>query len=62
MVAAEHDAARVKDGRLRQSLVHWCYKDHWQNVEQFARVAKDLVCHSVELIDPQHWPVSVCTV
>lgn len=56
-VAAEYDAARVKDGRLRQSLVHWCYKDHWQDVEQFAGVAKDLGCHSVELIDPQHWPV-----
>ena len=54
---AEFDAAKVRDGRLRQSLVHWCYKDHWPDVEQFCRNAKDLGCHSVELIPPEHWPV-----
>jgi hydroxypyruvate isomerase len=54
---AAFDAAKVRDGRLRQSLVHWCYKDHWPDVEQFARNAKDLGCHSVELIPPEHWPV-----
>ena len=52
-----HDPARVRDGRLRQSLVHWCYRDAWPDVDQLARVAKDLGCHSVELIGPEHWPV-----
>ena len=41
-------------GRVRQSLIYWCYEKYW-NVEQMARVARDLGCHSVELVDPQHW-------
>src|SRR5918998_1177123 len=51
------DPARVRDGRLKQSLVHWCYREAWPDVEQFAKAAKDLGCHSVELIGPEHWPV-----
>ena len=54
---AAFDAAAVRGGRLRQSLVHWCYRDHWPDVEQFCRNAKELGCHSVELIGPEHWPV-----
>jgi hydroxypyruvate isomerase len=54
---AQHSAEKVREGRLKQSLVHWCYKDHWPDVEQFARTAKDLGCRSVELIAPEHWPV-----
>ena len=46
---------RPRNGRIQQSLVHWCYKDYW-NVEQMARLARDLGCRSIELIDPQHWP------
>ena len=47
---------KVRDGRLKQSVIHWCFKDHW-DVEQIARVARDLGLRSVELVDPQHWPV-----
>jgi hydroxypyruvate isomerase len=54
---AAGQAKAARDGRLPQSVVHWCYKDHWQDVEEFARVTKGLGCVSVELIDPQHWPV-----
>jgi hydroxypyruvate isomerase len=56
IVSAAQQAARVKDGRMKQSIVRWCFKDHW-DVEQTARVANQLGCRSVELIDPQHWPV-----
>ncbi|MGH7201401.1 MAG: twin-arginine translocation signal domain-containing protein, partial [Planctomycetaceae bacterium] len=42
-------------GRIKQSLVRWCYDDYWQG-EELARVAKGLGCQSVELIDPEHWP------
>ena len=52
---AAFDADKVRDGRLRQSLIHWCYKDYW-DVEAMAKVAKDLGCHSIELIAPEHWP------
>jgi hydroxypyruvate isomerase len=57
MNAQSTDAAKkVRDGRLRQSIIHWCFKDHW-DVEKMAAVAKDLGCHSIELIAPEHWPV-----
>src|SRR5207253_6146599 len=49
-------AARARDGRLRQSIIHWCFKDYW-DVEQAAKVARDVGCRSVELVDPQHWPM-----
>jgi hydroxypyruvate isomerase len=41
-------------GRIRQSLVHWCYKKYW-DVEPMARLARQLGCQSIELIDPAHW-------
>ena len=54
--AQDADAAKkIRDGRLRQSIIHWCFRDHWE-VEPMARVAKDLGCHSIELIGPEHWP------
>ena len=48
--------AVVKNGRIRQSLVHWCYKPAFPDVEELCRVAKELGCVSIELIDPQFWP------
>lgn len=55
-LAADRSKA-AREGRLRQSIVHWCYKDYWKDVDEFARVTRGLGCTSVELIDPQHWPV-----
>src|SRR5687768_11441655 len=49
------NADKARDGRLKQSIIHWCFKDHW-DVEQTAKVARDLGCRSVELVDPQFWP------
>ncbi len=43
-------------GRIRQSLVHWCYKKFW-NVEEMAKLAVSMGVPSIELIDPKHWPV-----
>ena len=54
--AASDRAKAVREGRLPQSVVHWCYSDHWKDVDEFCRVTKDLGCASLELIDPQHWP------
>ena len=54
--AQDADAAKkAREGRLRQSIIHWCFKDHW-GVEPMARVAAELGCHSIELIAPEHWP------
>jgi hydroxypyruvate isomerase len=43
-------------GRIRQSLVHWCYKPYW-SPEEMAKVARELGCVSIELIDPKYWGV-----
>ena len=52
----EPEKPAVTKGRIKQSIVHWCFQDHW-SVEQTCRVAKQLGCVSVELVDPMHWPL-----
>ncbi|MBI1367913.1 MAG: TIM barrel protein [Planctomycetes bacterium] len=54
--AAAAPAGRVVNGRIKQSLVHWCYAKAWEP-EAMARVAVQLGCQSIELISPQHWPI-----
>ncbi len=46
----------VTHGRIKQSIVHWCYKETW-DVPALIPVAKALGCKSVELIDPKFWPL-----
>ena len=46
----------VKNGRINQSVVSWCFADHW-SVEETCRQAKRLGCKSVELINSKSWPV-----
>ena len=46
----------VTKGRIQQSIVHWCFQKHW-DVEQTARIAKQLGLKSVELIAPEFWPI-----
>lgn len=45
-------------GRIKHSIVHWCFASQGEkwDTETMCRVAKDLGCVSIELIDPQHWP------
>jgi hydroxypyruvate isomerase len=56
--AQESSAAErvVKNGRIRQSIVHWCFEKYW-DVEQAAKVAKQLGVDSIELIAPKYFPV-----
>jgi hydroxypyruvate isomerase len=42
------------NGRIKQSLVHWCFQKYWEP-EPMAEIATQLGCVSVELIDPKHW-------
>jgi hydroxypyruvate isomerase len=49
---AEHT---VKNGRIKQSIVYWCFEKYW-NMDQAAKVAKDLGCESIELVAPQFFP------
>jgi hydroxypyruvate isomerase len=47
----------ARKGRIKQSLVSWCYLKHFDNsVEKLAEAAKSLGCSSIELIPPETWP------
>ena len=45
----------VTKGRVKQSVVSWCFAEHW-SVEETCRQAKRLGCGSIELIDSKNWP------
>jgi hydroxypyruvate isomerase len=50
------DAVVITNGRIRQSLVHWCYEKYW-DFEAMIQVAKQLGCTSIELCDPKYFPL-----
>ena len=43
-------------GRIRQSIAYWCVEKYW-SVEETCRIAKELGCRSVELVEPKDWPI-----
>lgn len=53
--AASGESFRVKNGRIRQSVVPWCFNP--MPPEELIRHAAALGLASVELIDPKHWPL-----
>jgi hydroxypyruvate isomerase len=46
----------VKNGRIKQSIVYWCFEPYW-DMEQAAKVATGLGCESIELMAPKFFPV-----
>jgi hydroxypyruvate isomerase len=46
----------IKNGRIKQSLVHWCYAPYF-DVPGMIQVARHLGCGSIELIEPKHFPM-----
>ncbi len=52
----DDEGPAIKNGRLKQSVVPWCFADYW-TVEQVVQVAKELGCQSVELVDPKYFPL-----
>src|SRR5688572_5282235 len=46
---------KLKNGRINQSVVHWCFKP--MTVEELAIESARMGCKSVELIGSEHWPV-----
>lgn len=55
--AAEGDTGKaVRNGRINQSIVAWCFEKHW-SMEKTCQVANELGCKSVELVAPEHWPL-----
>lgn len=45
----------VTNGRIRQSIVYWCFEKYW-SIEETCRIAQQLGCLSVEVVEPEHWP------
>ncbi len=53
------DSRAVLHGRIRQSVVHWCFEtagEKW-SVEKTCQIARALGIPSVELVPAQHYPV-----
>ena len=49
----------IVNGRIKQSVAHWCFNlegEHWA-IEKTCSVAQQVDCQSVELVDPEHWPL-----
>jgi hydroxypyruvate isomerase len=45
----------VKNGRIKQSIVYWCFEKYW-DMDAAAKVAKQLGCESIELMAPKFFP------
>ena len=52
---SEAEAGLKLKGRIRQSIVHWCFKSAW-STEAMCGVARRLGCPSIELCPPSDWP------
>jgi hydroxypyruvate isomerase len=52
--AAHGGEAGARNGRIKQSIVHWCFEKYW-TVEETAKIAKELGCGSVEIVPPKHF-------
>jgi hydroxypyruvate isomerase len=50
----EKEVYRIKNRRVRQSVIYWCYRP--MPVEELARHASRLGLQSVELVTQEHWP------
>jgi hypothetical protein len=44
----------VKNGRINQSIVYWCFEKYW-DMDQACKVAKQLGCESIELMSPKYF-------
>ena len=52
--AADDADWKVEKGRIKQSVVHWCFNP--MSVDELAAGAAKMGLESVELIDPKLWP------
>ncbi len=53
---AQSSSAKARKGRIRQSLVHWCYAPYF-DTPRMIQVAKQLGCTSIELLDVKFFPL-----
>ncbi len=53
--SAPEESYRAKNGRINQSVIHWCFKP--MTPEELANEAAKLGLKSVELVLPEFWPM-----
>ncbi len=46
----------VREGRINQSITYWCFEEYW-NVEEICKVAKQMGCKALGLIEPEDWHI-----
>jgi hydroxypyruvate isomerase len=51
----DSSAYKAKNGRINQSVIHWCFKP--MGVEELATHAARMGLKSVELVGPEYWPM-----
>ncbi|MDQ6631510.1 MAG: TIM barrel protein [Verrucomicrobiota bacterium] len=51
----EDDFYKIKNGRINQSVIHWCFKP--MTPEELAASAAPMGMKSVELVGPEYWPM-----
>lgn len=56
LLAEDSPPTSPPKGRIKQSLVHWCYRDHFKDFDALCAAAVKLGCKSIELCDPKFWP------
>ena len=45
-----------KNGRIKQSIVHWCFEKYW-DVPRTIEIARELGVGSIELVEPKYFPL-----
>ena len=53
-IAGAQDEYKVSQGRIQQSVIHWCFRP--MPVEELVTHAARMGLKSVELVGPEHWP------
>jgi hydroxypyruvate isomerase len=53
---ATPDGPASKNGRIKQSIVYWCFEKYW-DMPQAIKIAKELGCGSIELVEPKYFPL-----
>ena len=54
--ADEPAGKKARKGRIKQSLVHWCYEPYF-DTPRMIQVAKQLGCGSIEILPPKYFPL-----